>query len=136
MNTVGEALARWREQHGRTSEEVARVFWVALGPIRVPLPNPGQLHWHDLHHLMLGYEPDLLGEIEISAYELRTGVKTPMVLLLCLAGVLLGMLITPRRTWRAWQRGRGARNLYGCPHSTNEVRGWQLEELRAWMRIC
>jgi hypothetical protein len=33
--------------------------------------------------------------------------------LLNLGGMALGMLIAPRRTWRAWLRGRQSQSLYG-----------------------
>jgi hypothetical protein len=132
--TVGAALATWREAHGRgMEEERARIFWVALGPLKVPVPHPGQLRWHDLHHLVLGYEPDLIGEMEISAFELRTGVKTVMVLLLCLAGVALGLLVAPRRTIKAWRSARGRRNLYALGVPWEEVQGWPLIQLRTFV---
>ena len=130
MSTAAEALAAWRQAHGRSPEEEdrARLFWVALGPLRLPVPHPGQLRWHDLHHLVLGYETDLIGEVEISAFELRTGVKTPMVLLLCLAGVALGLCVAPLRTVRAWQAARGRRNVYGLPW--DELSAWPMDTLR------
>lgn len=133
MSTVGEALAQWREEHGRSAseEDQARVFWVALGSVMVPVPHPGQLRWHDLHHLVLGYEPDLIGEMEISAFELRTGVKTPMVLLLCLAGVALGLIVAPLRTVRAWRAARTRRNVYGIPWA--ELQSWSMATLRRFV---
>lgn len=131
MTTAAEALQRWREGHGRSAEAGAKVFWVALGPLRVPVPHPGQLDLHDLHHVITGYRPDLIGEIEISAFELRTGVKTPMVFFLCLAGVALGLLIAPSRTWRAWKRGAGRRNLYGQRWS--ELKTWRYSALETFV---
>lgn len=80
-----------------------------------------------------GYAPDVIGEIEISAFELRTGVKTPMVFFLCIAGIALGLLIAPRRTWRAWKRGSGRRNLYGQKWS--DVQHWPLSDLRSFTGI-
>ncbi|MBL8913929.1 MAG: hypothetical protein JNM17_24715 [Archangium sp.] len=150
MMTAAEALQRWREAHGRSAanentipspapagegqgEGKSRIFWVALGPLQVPVPHPGQLHFHDLHHVMTGYAPDVIGEIEISAFELRTGVKTPMVFFLCIAGIALGLLIAPRRTWRAWKRGSGRRNLYGQKWS--DVQHWPLSDLRSFTGI-
>lgn len=130
MSTAGEALAAWRAAHGRSAEEEdrARLFWVALGPLTLPVPHPGQLRWHDLHHLVLGYQTDVIGEIEISAFELRTGVRTPMVLFLCLAGVALGLVVAPLRTIRAWRSARAKRNVYGIPWG--ELRAWPMEALR------
>jgi hypothetical protein len=134
MSTVGEALSQWRQAHGRSAEDaVGRVFWISLGPVRVPVPNPGQLRWHDLHHLVLGYEPDLIGEMEISAFELRTGVTTFMVLLLCLSGVGLGLIVAPRRTLKAWRNAKARRNLYGLKVPWNELQAWELSRLRGFV---
>ena len=133
--TVGEALAAWREAHGREGGGDRRLFWVALGPLRVPVPHPGQLHWHDLHHVALGYGADLVGEMEVSAFELRTGPANLVVAFLCVTAVLLGALVAPRRTFRAHRAARGARNLYACPVPNEQVLTWPVAELRAWMRI-
>jgi hypothetical protein len=130
---VGEALTAWRERHGRTESDGRRLFWVSFGPLRIPVPHPGQLHWHDLHHIALAYEPDLVGEIEVSAFELRTGTANVVVLVLCLAAVSLGVFIAPRRTFRAFRRARGTRNLYACPVSNADVLEWHVDELRAWI---
>ena len=137
--TVESALAQWNAAHARLRESETRLgplrlFWIALGPVSIPVPHPGQLRWHDLHHLALGYEPDLVGEMEVSAFELRTGVKTGMVLLLCLAGLSLGLLCAPGRTSRAWRRARGQRNLYGGALPYEQVLGWTVDELRDWIR--
>lgn len=131
--TAGEALVAWRQAHGRPAEDEARarVFWVALGPLKVPVPHPGQLRWHDLHHVVLGYGTDAIGEMEISAFELRTGVKTPMVLALCLAGIALGLVVAPQRTVRAWRSARAKRNVYGVPWA--ELQRWPLASLRTYV---
>lgn len=133
MSTAQDELAAWRKAHDRPPEEEdrARIFWVALGPLKLPVPHPGKLRWHDLHHLVLGYEPDLIGEMEISAFELRTGVKSLMVLLLCVAGVGLGLIVARRRTLRAWRDARGRRNLYGVPW--DELKTWSMSELRDYV---
>ena len=133
MSTAETALAAWRQSHGRPpgEEDRARFFWVALGPLSLPVPHPGKLRWHDLHHLVLGYEPDLIGEMEISAFELRTGVNSLMVLFLCLAGVGLGLIVAPRRTLRAWRDARDRRNLYGLPW--DELKTWSMNELKNYV---
>jgi hypothetical protein len=137
---VAEALAAWRKHGGQIETPGEgrppwlRLFWVKVGPISVPVPHPGQLHWHDLHHLVLGYRTDLVGEMEISAYELRTRPRTVMVFLLCVAGVVTGMLWAPRRTIAAWKRAAGGRNLYGSGLDYAEVMGWSTDALAAWMR--
>jgi hypothetical protein len=133
VTTAANALAEWRQARGRGvgEEDRTRIFWVALGPLTLPVPHPGKLRWHDLHHVVLGYETDVIGEIEISAFELRTGVKSLMVLLLCLAGVALGLFVAPRRTLRAWREAKGRRNLYGLPWE--ELKEWPMSEVRAYV---
>ena len=64
---------------------------------------------------------DLAGEAEISAWELRGGLR-PLGLYtgaIVTGGALLGLLIAPRRTWRAFQAGRSGRSLFvrdGLPY--------------------
>lgn len=133
---VGDALAAWRERHGRVDDgKSRRWFWVAVGLLRVPVPHPAALHWHDLHHVALGYGPDLVGEMEVSAFELRTGPANLVVLFLCIAAVVLGAVVAPGRTLRAFRGARGTRNLYRCSIPNREVLEWQVDELHAWMRI-
>lgn len=133
---VVEALTAFRASTGQ-SESAYREprFDVRIGPFVVRIPNPGQLHWHDLHHLVLGYPTTLVGEMEISAFELRTIPRTPIVFLLCIAGVAAGLFVAPRRTITAWRRARGCRNLYGSGLAYADVLAWSFEELVAWMRL-
>lgn len=93
--------------------------WVdfKLGPIPFPFPNTPQrvdaVRYHDLHHVMTGYQTDLLGEFEISAWELASGCADKTAAwVLNLGGYAAGMLVAPRRTLRAFIRGRHSRNLY------------------------
>ena len=61
---------------------------------------------------MTGYRTGLIGEAEISAYELRAGCGSVMVFILCIGAILFAMFVAPRRVWRAWRRAKGARTLY------------------------
>src|SRR5687767_14137680 len=53
--------------------------WVdfKLGPIPFPFPNtPARIEavkYHDLHHVMTGYQTSFVGELEISAWEIGSG---------------------------------------------------------------
>lgn len=95
-------------------------FPVYVGRWPVYLPNPGFLPWHDLHHVITGYQTGLVGEAEISAYELRAGCRSVMIIILCLGAILIAMFVAPRRIWRAWRRAKGARTLYrtSVPYQT------------------
>jgi hypothetical protein len=93
--------------------------WVdfKLGPIPMPFPNtPSRkraVRFHDLHHALTGYATDLRGEFEISAWEIGSGCADHVAAWqLNLSGMVGGLFVIPRRTWRAFLRGRQSRNLY------------------------
>src|SRR5690606_36384998 len=72
---------------------------------------------HDLHHVAKGFGTDLLGEWEISAWELRRGVRHlgPYVAGIVCSGALFGFLLSPQRCLRAFQRsGRGRASLFSA----------------------
>jgi hypothetical protein len=94
--------------------------WVnlKLGPVPVSFPNtPGRVRavrYHDLHHVLTGYDTDNAGEFEISAFEIAAGCKDFYAAwFLNLGGTTAGMFRWPRRTFRAFLRGRRSRSLYG-----------------------
>src|SRR5580765_3597626 len=60
---------------------------------------------HDLHHVATGYGTDLAGEGEISLWEARRGLGAlgPYVGGIVMSGVLLGLVLAPRRALRAWR---------------------------------
>lgn len=93
--------------------------WVdfKLGSIPFPFPNsPARvkaLKYHDLHHVMTGYQTDFPGELEISAWEIGSGCADMVAAwILNLGGLAAGMLFMPGRTFAAFVRGRRSRNLY------------------------
>ena len=64
---------------------------------------------HDLHHVVTGFGTDLVGEGEISAWEARRGLAPLGFYVggIVASGVLLGLLLAPRRTLRAWRTSKG-----------------------------
>jgi hypothetical protein len=93
--------------------------WVKLkaGPIPIWFPNaPGRMRavkLHDLHHLVTGYATDWTGEAEIGAWEIASGCGSfAWAWALNLAAIPIGLVLAPRRLFRAWVRGRHSRNLY------------------------
>jgi len=111
--TVREGRDRYLAANSLSVESYnAPRFPVYVGRRPVYLPNPGFLPWHDLHHVITGYQTGLVGEAEISAYELRAGCRSLMVLILCVGAIVIGMFVAPRRIRRAWRRAKGARTLY------------------------
>lgn len=94
--------------------------WVdfKLGSIPLPFRNtPSRVRavrYHDLHHILTGYATDIIGEFEISAWELGAGCKDYLAAwVLNLGGLAGGVLRAPVRTFRAFARGRRDQSLYG-----------------------
>ncbi len=134
--TVAQALAEFLAAHRMDRRGYkSRVLLVRLGPIALPFPNPGFLPVHDLHHVVLGAPPTFWGEVEVSAFELRSGPPSALVALLCVGALVLGGLLAPRRVWAMWKRHRGAVNLYrrtlGLSYAA--ALALDLESLRAMM---
>ena len=69
---------------------------------------------HDLHHIAAEYETDWPGEAEISAWEIASGcAHYHAAWILDLGGLNAGIVVAPRRLFRAFVRGRHAKtNLY------------------------
>lgn len=114
--------------------------WVdfKLGPIPMPFPNtPGRVRavrYHDLHHVLTGYDTDIVGEFEISAWEIAAGCKGFVAAWqLNLGGMFGGLLVAPRRTLRAFLRGRHSRTLYG--DDLEALLRSQVGELRTRMGV-
>ena len=97
--------------------------------------NPGLLPFHDLHHVATGYDASLLGEAEISAFELRAGWGKPLIFVLCCGSIAMAMFLSPRRLWRAWERARGAHSLYGTKTPYETLLAMNVGELRKLMGL-
>lgn len=117
--TVREARQAYLDENGFTvaAYDAPRTEGAFLG-IRFTVPNTPRHRWaimrHDLHHIATGYGTDLRGEGEISAWELRAGVG-PLGLYvgsIVLIGTLMGLLLAPLRTSRAWRAGARRRSLF------------------------
>ena len=90
---------------------------IQLGPLPIVFPNTEQrkrsLKLHDLHHVTTGYATNWCGEGEISAWEVGGGCGNHLAAWgINLSGMMLGLIITPVTTWRAFVRGRHTINLY------------------------
>lgn len=115
--------------------------WVdfSLGPVKFPFPNtPARVkavRFHDLHHVITGYRTDIIGEFEISAWELSAGCKGfGAAWVLNLGGTFAGVLSAPRRVFRAFVRGLRSRSLYDAdfePLLSKTVGELQAERLAA-----
>jgi hypothetical protein len=116
--TVRNARAAYFAANGFT-EALYEDRWVKIriGPIPITFPNSASrrraLPLHDLHHVATGYPTTFTGEAEISAWELAGGCRDYWAAwLFGFAGFAYGLVIAPRRTYRAFVRGRHSRPLY------------------------
>jgi hypothetical protein len=94
--------------------------WVALGklgPIPLGFPNTASrkraIPMHDLHHVATGYATTWIGEAEIGAWEIAGGCTNHWAAWVLNASAFgFGLVVAPRRTYRAFMRGRRSRTLY------------------------
>lgn len=120
--TMRAARARYFEVNHFGDDGGYADKWVdfKLGPLPLPFPNTAArvraVRYHDLHHVLTGYDTDTLGEFEISAWEIAAGCKGYVAAWqLNLGGMFAGFVSAPRRTVRAFLRGRESRTLYDEP---------------------
>ena len=137
LETVRMGRDRYLKENSLSLESyTAPGFPIYVGKWAVHLPNPGLLPFHDLHHVVTGYGTGLIGEAEISAYELRGGCKSAMVFILCLGAILVGMFVAPGRIRRAWQRAAGTRTLYHTNILYDELLEMSVADLREHLGIA
>jgi hypothetical protein len=117
--TLRDARARFFAEHGFDADGGygKRWFRIESKPIPVYLPNlkprVDAVRLHDLHHLVAGYGTDWRGEAEIGAWEIASGCGRYWAAWVLNFGALaFGLAAAPRRTHRAFVRGRHSTNLY------------------------
>lgn len=94
--------------------------WVKLGklgPVPIAFPNSASrkraVPLHDLHHVATGYPTTWTGEAEISAWEIAAGCTDHWAAWVLNTGAFgYGVVLAPRRTYRAFMRGRRSKTLY------------------------
>ena len=95
----------------------ARWVWIKIGPIPFAYPNTKArkrlVQVHDLHHLLTGYPTDLVGEAELGAWEIGTGIRDRSAVRYEIR--VLGFMLPrfPSRLRTAFVRGRHCENLIG-----------------------
>ena len=121
--SMKEALQIYFDENGFGADGGYAAAWVdlKLGPIPIPFPNTDArrraVRFHDLHHIATGYQTNYAGEFEIGAWEVATGCRDFVAAWqLNLAAMLGGLLVYPKRTFRAFIRGRHTKNFYGSDY--------------------
>jgi len=122
--TLREARALYFEHNGIPADGGYTQRWIKVTQNRLPLyllntaPRRRAVPYHDLHHVLTGYDTSNTGEAEISAWEVAAGTWPHwFALFIDLAGLAIGLFIAPMRTFHAFARGRRSRSLYAEPLS-------------------
>lgn len=113
---------------------------VRLGPLPLRLPSTDArkrvLPLHDLHHALTGYQADILGEAEIGAWELGSGLGRHTVgYVLDLLTLSWSPLVAPRRVWRAFVRGRHSGNFYRASLPLPALLEQDVDDVRERLRL-
>ena len=130
---VRSARARYFEANHFGADGGYGDAWVEVkfGPIPVPIPNTEArvraVRYHDLHHIVTGYDTDLVGEMEISAWELGAGCEDFVAAyVLNVGGLSGGAAIAPNgRPFTADSIGQALaqRSIMEHVRSTGEITG-------------
>jgi len=93
--------------------------WVKLkiGRFALGFPNTAArvraVKLHDIHHVLTEYSTTWIGEAEIGAWEIASGCgRHYPAWLLNFAALAIGLVLSSRRVFAAFVRGRRSRNLY------------------------
>jgi hypothetical protein len=121
--TLGEARARYFAENGFGDDGGYHAPWVRLrvGPLPFYLPNiqarAVAVPYHDAHHILTNYETTWAGEGEVAIWEIGSGgcAHHWEAWLVNLHAVAIGVMLHPRRMWRAFLYGRRCSNLYRVP---------------------
>jgi hypothetical protein len=113
--------------------------WVRVEskPIAFYFPNSrsrvAAARLHDLHHIAAEYDTDWPGEAEIAAWEIASGcTHYHAAWILNLGGFAIGLIVAPRRLFRAFVRGRRTRTtLYHTGFSEIQLDDATVGMLRA-----
>lgn len=135
--TLQDARARFfeRARLGPDGGYGARWVRVETRPVPVYFPNTAcrvkAAKLHDLHHVAMEYATDWPGEAEISAWEIAGGCgRYGWAWLLDLGAFTVGLVLAPRRVWRAFLRGRHSANLYRGGFPEERLAAVTVGELR------
>lgn len=91
---------------------------------------------HDIHHLLTGYSTTLIGESEISAWEIASGCKKYwFAFFIDTSGFMMGLPLNFLRVLKAFSRGRRTRNLYDDLISTEAALNMKIGELKTYLDL-
>jgi len=140
MNT-GEALHQYLIDRKILAPDTEQKDWYRDNWVRVPIMGrriplfpiykwfKDSLILHDIHHVLSNYDTSWRGELEIAAWELSSGGCGKYYLYWAdrMVFTLVGLLLIPRKTLKAWKAGRSRTNIFDLAPS--EAYAFDYEEL-------
>lgn len=140
---VREALDHYLAENGFTREayDAPRTDASFLG-VRFTVPNtPGHrvgIMLHDLHHVATGFGTDIVGEGEVSAWEVRGGLRGLDLYVgsLVVTGTMVGLVRAPLRIVDASRVAEGPRHsLFGMTVPYEQLLEMTVGELRTLLGV-
>jgi len=132
---IDHALTEFYKESGFEIETGKRPAFVEVfvGCMLIPLPNVETrrkyIKYHDLHHVINGYDASQVGEGEVSAWELGTGsLLHPILMFMNLIAISTALAVAPRRVFKAYLVGCKSRNLY-CPKIRRKIDSGELSTI-------
>jgi hypothetical protein len=112
--------------------------WVEVSFLGVSIRTPSTrrrrraLKFHDLHHVATGFGTDLAGEMEISAWELRRGLRGLGLYVGSIVAMvaMAGLVFAPCRTLRAWRASSRTGSLFQTEREYETLLAMSVGELR------
>lgn len=142
QQTLREALDIFFKQYNLGEEGGLNQDWAYLDFkfFRLPFPNTASrkraLIYHDIHHIVTGYKSDWQGEAEIGAWEVSTGCGDHTAAwVLDIGSLLMGVCFFPRKTFRAFIRGKRTLNLYGNTYTKEALLPMQIGEIQKMLLL-
>jgi hypothetical protein len=140
---IRDALQRFYAEHDLPPDGGASraYFLVHVGPLTIPLPNPPMrkhaLLWHDIHHLVTGYNAVFSqGEMIIAGYEVGAGCgRFAVAWIINLWMLALGLFVTRRQILAAFVLGRRCESLYRHHEQRERFMNMTVGEMRRWLRL-
>jgi hypothetical protein len=134
---VQSALEEYFENHHLGKDGGLTKKWakIKVGPFYFPIPNTKArqkaLVFHDIHHIVTGYDGNWKGEVSISAWEIASGCgEYYAAWLLDIWGMAVGLFIYPKAVYNGFIRGKRSLNLYHETFSREAAAQMQIGDLR------
>jgi len=136
--TIQNALAIFYKDNnfGEDGGVTKKVAWIKFGFFSVPIPNAESrkknVCFHDIGHLLTGYDTTWKGESAAASWEIASGGWGNFVFpwLLTLWAMGLGVVFYPKEVYRAFILGSSTRNPLGSNLKIEELLKMTVSDLR------